>query len=177
MSREFEKNIQPKKLLIFLYLFYKIYYSLNCGVLVFLSNFMNTKYNRFITLSNGLVPPVEEWKTRTANFSYALYGNKIISYGINCAKTHPTNLRNRKINKNGIDYSDRGYSCSELICLNRVKRKTNIDFNKIILVNIRLDRNNTVRNSRPCKSCSGIINFLKPKRVYYTDDNGEFQIY
>jgi len=76
-----------------------------------------------------------------------------------------------------MDYSEGSSTCSEWVCLNKIKKTTNIDYNKLILVNVRIDREGSVRNSRPCKSCESLLKALQPKKVYYTNDNGEFEEY
>lgn len=121
---------------------------------------------KYVELAKALKP--EKHEMRCFHVSFAVYKQKIVSIGINNKKTNPLNLRNRKRNSNGIDYSDTKASCSELICLKKVKNTTNIDFKKISLVNIRVDRNGEICNSKPCESCQKLIDFLGIKKVSWS---------
>jgi len=131
---------------------------------------------RFLEIFIGLVPPVNEWPLRTFHISMAVKGNQFITYGTNLARTHPINLRNGKRNSSGIDFSGTKMSCSELVCLMRVKRKSNIPFEKITLINFRVDRNLEMCNSKPCGSCSSLLKFLRLRKCLYSTPNG-FELY
>lgn len=134
-----------------------------------------TDFSKYLNLFDSLVPPVEEWQMRNMHCSMAIYKNRIISVGFNQKKTNPTNLRNKKINSSGVDYSQSGFTCSEYSCLNRVRRKTNISFNKITIINIRVDRNGKIRNSAPCRSCQDLFRWISLSKVYHTTDDGDFK--
>jgi len=80
---------------------------------------------------------------------------------MNCNKTHPLNLLNRKISKiTGEDYSEYKHTCSELNAILKLKRLTNIDTKKCTLVNIRFDRNDKVSLAKPCSSCDSLLNTI-----------------
>ena len=42
---------------------------------------------------------------------------------------------------------------------------------KLTIVVIRLDRNNRLRNSKPCKDCSDTLRWFGVKQVYYSTGN------
>lgn len=104
-------------------------------------------------------------------------GNKLVSVGINSLKSNPKNLYNplycrhtgRQINKNG--------SCAELAAAIKLKNRTNIDFKKTTFVNVRLMRNGQIGNAKPCSSCFSLIQYLRPKSLFYTDFDGEFKAF
>jgi deoxycytidylate deaminase len=122
--------------------------------------------DKYISLAKAMMPI--DLPARCYHVSFATYKGKIISIGFNSAKTNPINLKNRKKNSCGKDYSEQKMTCSELSCLKKVKNKTNIPFNKITLINVRIDRNGDVRCSKPCESCEKLIDFLGIKRILYT---------
>lgn len=112
---------------------------------------------------------------RCRHFSFILYKGRLIATGINCTKTHPINLINRKISKvSGDDISDQKYTCSEFNAILKLKRLTNIDTKKCILVNIRYDRNNRVAMARPCMSCESLLNYHSFKQVIWSTNVGNY---
>lgn len=115
---------------------------------------------------------------RCRHFTFVLYKNRLIATGINSSKTHPLNLINRKISKvTGNDYSDQKQTCSELNAILKLKRLTNIDTKKCVLVNIRFDRNNRVAIARPCMSCQSLLRYFEFKSIIYTDNSGNYLKY
>ncbi len=135
------------------------------------------KPQKYVEIFKALVPPKEEWLMRNFHATFAIWGNKLIAIGINKNKTHPLNLKNRKKNSSGMDYSDSKFSCSELVCLNMVRRKTDIAFNKITLLNFRQNREGKLAMAKCCKGCESLVSFLGVRKVYYTNDSGEFESY
>jgi hypothetical protein len=117
-----------------------------------------------------------DYDMRVQIFSFGWYKNKIICIGKNKNKTHPLN-----ITKNPIYFDDKiletKTTCAELDLFLKLKRKTNIPYNKLKIVNVRLDKNMNIRNSKCCRSCASLITYMKPKSIYYTTDNGNFEIY
>lgn len=135
------------------------------------------KPEKYAEIFKALVPPVREWHMRNYHATFALQGSKLIAIGINKAKTHPLNLRNRKKNSSGIDFSYSKFSCSELVCLNSVRRKTTIPFSKLTLINFRIDREGNLAMAKPCKSCESLLRFLEIRKLYYTNNEGEFDFF
>ena len=109
------------------------------------------------------------------HLSCIFYKGRIVSIGQNSKKTHPTNLRNPKINKDGVDISSFRGTCSEFSSINQLKRLTNIPTNKCSLVNIRINKNNEIRMSKPCNSCLGLLSFQKFGEVWFSDESGQFK--
>lgn len=133
---------------------------------------LNMKLERYTEIFEALLPPIGEWSMRNFHATFAVKGSKLIAIGINKNKTHSLNLRNRKKNQSGIDYSSKKLICSELHCLNKVKRLTNFDFRRIELINFRKDREGNYSLSKPCESCCALIRFCGVRRVYYTTKEG-----
>jgi len=100
----------------------------------------------------------------------------LIATGINCNKTHPLNLINRKISKvTGVDYSDQKFTCSELNAILKLKRLTNIDSKKCVLVNIRYDRNDNIALAAPCMSCESLLRYHSFKQVIWSTEGGDYE--
>jgi len=131
------------------------------------------KFQKFIDLAYALFDPAHS--PRTFHVSFILYKNRIISIGINNAKTTPVNLLNPKYGKDGQNISGIKGSCSEWVAISKMKNMTNIRFCKSILVNVRLNRNKIIDVSRPCHSCQSLILFLNLKKVFYTNKHGLFE--
>ena len=138
---------------------------------------MLNKFHRSLEISRALFNNIEKSAPRCRHFSFVYYQNKLISIGQNNKKTHPINLKNPVFSENGQNLSEIKGCCSEMIALLKVKRKTNLAFNKCELYNIRIDKNGVVCNSYPCKSCQNLILFLGIKKVYYTDNCGSIKQY
>jgi len=113
---------------------------------------------------------------RCRHFSFVVYKKRVVSIGWNSSKTHPTNLINRKISvKTGEDFSEQKYVCSELNAINKLKRLTNIDTKKCVLINMRYDRNKKLAFAKPCMSCKSLLKYHEFKSVLYTNDQGVYE--
>jgi hypothetical protein len=131
-------------------------------------------FSRLEEIAKSLIDETS-FKTRCRHFSFILYKRKIISIGMNCKKTHPINLLNPKFCKeNGLNVSDQKQICSELNSILKLKRMTNIDTNKCILVNLRYDKNGNLALSKPCSSCENLLKYHNFKKIIWTNDNGEY---
>jgi hypothetical protein len=112
---------------------------------------------------------------RCHHFSFILKRKKILAIGTNRKKTHPYNLKIPKISKEtGEDVSAQKYVCSELDAIRKLKRKTNIDTKKCILINIRYDRNGNLAYSKPCMSCECLLEKNNFKKIVWTDAEGNY---
>jgi len=133
-------------------------------------------FSNIIQLGYALFDPSEH-PLRCFHLSAILYKGRLLSVAVNSPKTHSLNLKNPKFNISGENISSSKQSCSELRAILRLKKMTNINSNKCILVNIRIGRNGQLANSAPCFSCSSLLRYFSFKNVYFTDNNGRFQIY
>ncbi len=109
-----------------------------------------------------------------SHFSIAFYKGRVVAIGQNSAKTNPVNIFNPKFNRNGKNFSDSKGVCSELNLFLKLKNRTNIPFDKIEIVNVRINRNRKVALSKPCESCSNLTAYINPKSLYYSLDGGNF---
>lgn len=110
---------------------------------------------------------------RCRHFSFILHKGRIISIGLNSAKTHPLNLRNRKISRvTGEDYSSQKQTCSELNAILKLKRLTNIDTRRCTLINLRYDRNDQLALAKPCSSCQSLLRYHNFKDIVWSTPHG-----
>lgn len=134
------------------------------------------KFSKSIELSLALYKP-ESRILRCQHFSFIFYKDRLISIGQNNNKTNPIHLINRKISKEGKNVSSFAGTCSEYDAARKLKRLTNIPFNKCILINIRVDNNRRLNFSKPCGSCRNLLEYLEFKEVYFSNESGQFEQY
>ena len=84
--------------------------------------------------------------SRTFHTTFILNKSKLLAVGVNNGKTHPAILK--------YDYWD----CSGLT-----------------FVNVRLKKDGMVGNSLPCRGCMSMLNQIGFKKIYFTDEKGDFQ--
>ena len=133
---------------------------------------MNSKIIEQVkNLSFALYEP--NYEVRTQHFTFVYYKGRILTIGRNNIKTNPLNLRNLDFRLN--DSPPFKGTCSELHAAIKLKNKTNIDFGKISMINVRVDKNMKISNSKPCRFCHNLLAYLAPKNVFYSNDNGEFE--
>lgn len=132
---------------------------------------MNKK--RLLDIAKSLVD--HNSKKRCHHYSFIIKKNKIISIGQNNTKTHPINLKNRKISKKtGVDFSHEKHTCSEFNAILKLKKLTNINTKKCELVNIRINKNNNLDFSKPCMSCENLLKYFEFKSICWSNNDGEF---
>lgn len=138
------------------------------------SNVSNSSvYKRLEDIAQSLI----DWNdgTRCRHFSFIIHKKRIVSIGLNQKKTHPTNLKNRKVSLvTGVDFSDQKHTCSEFSAIIKLKNMTNIDTKKCTLVNIRYNRNKKTDLAAPCMSCKNLLKYFQFKRIIWTDENGNY---
>lgn len=126
-----------------------------------------------IELGRALYPiDFSKESRRCFHFSFLFKNNKLLCVGENAQKTHSRNRFNLK----EFDVSLK-HSCSELILFCRAKKKLNVNWARATVVNLRIDRNGNIRNSKPCASCQNLIAYLGIKDLYYSMDDGSFEKY
>lgn len=135
---------------------------------------MNYEFRKSVEIARAEFDP--NWQLRCQHYSFAWYGSTLLGFSKNSSKTHPLNIRNPlRFHSGEINYT-KG-TCSELGLFIQLKNKTTINFNKIKIINVRIDRNGSLSLSAPCVSCRSLIRFVKPKSVFYTTSSGEFEEY
>lgn len=135
---------------------------------------MNYEFRKSLETAAALFDP--DYPLRCQVFSFGWFKKRLIAIGRNQDKTHPLNLINVLRFDTGEIHRNKG-CCAELGLCQKIKKTTNIPFNKITVVNVRLDKNSKVKMSRPCNSCFSLFRYLKPKSVYFTNDFGKFEEY
>lgn len=138
------------------------------------------KFQKSIELARALFNPAKH-EPRCFVVSVGWVKSRIVGVGINSLKTHPANLRNPQFCRRTGARLSKDSSCAELGLFLKIKNTTNIDFDKISIVNVRLTRDGKIGNSQPCVSCSSLVKFAQPKNLFYTLDsnfeNPEFEEY
>ena len=133
---------------------------------------MTDKFQKSIELSYALYD--EKSILRCQHFCFIWYKDRVISIGLNNKKTNPTNFYNRKI-RNGNDYTEFSGTCAELNSFIKLRNKTRILTEKCIMINTRINRNKELDYSKPCISCSNLIQYLSFKGVFFTNKLGSFE--
>lgn len=134
-------------------------------------------FPRLIEIGYALFNPAEH-EPRCFHMSAVIYKGRPISISTNSLRTHPINVRYNPIfNHSGQNITDSKGSCSEFLACQKLKRISNVDFNKCILVNIRINRRGELANSHPCFSCQSLLRYFSFKNVYFTNDRGNFEVY
>ena len=121
------------------------------------------KLNRLITITKALF--INRKDLRTFHTTFVLKKNKIISIGINSNKTHPETEK--------CDYNHEVTLHSELdaiLKLNKISKSNHYTF-----VNVRLKKDKTVANSKPCKGCQNLLSRINYKNFFYSTENGKFE--
>ena len=94
------------------------------------------------------------------HFSFVIQFNKIVEWGTNAA---------------GKDIYSHFYAETALIhseCAAFKRAKGLLDRSKPFdMVNIRLNRQDELRNSKPCKCCSAFLSLFNCNKVYFTNGN------
>jgi len=108
---------------------------------------------------------------RCRHFSFILDRNRIISIGLNSLKTHPLNLKYNYVNKNNEKISDIVGTHSELSAVIKLGEE---DCSGLTIVNTRINRNNQLDYSAPCRGCCDMIQQLNFKNIYFSNVQGRF---
>ncbi len=136
----------------------------------------SSTFKRYEDIAESLINWNEQKRCR--HFSFIVHKKRIISIGTNIKKTHPMHLKNRKVSvRTGEDFSEQKHTCSEFNAIVKLKRLTNIDTKKCILINLRYDRNKKLALASPCMSCKSLLNYFQFKNILYTDNDGVYQTY
>lgn len=109
---------------------------------------------------------------RCKHFSFIFHKNRLLSIGINNpTKTHPKNLEIGFFSRSGDNISHTVGVHSELSAILRLGEE---DCSKYTLVNTRINRNNQLDLSKPCKSCLNLVKQLNFKKIFYSTNDNNF---
>lgn len=98
---------------------------------------------------------------RCRHISLIFDGNRLVSVGRNSRKSHPANLAH--------GYGPHCGTHSEMVAILKAG-----DCRGLTLVNIRVNKNGALDQSRPCQACMRIIRSSGIAKVFHTDENGGF---
>lgn len=107
---------------------------------------------------------------RCRHFTFILDGRRIVSFGTNSSKTHPLNLLHPYTNRNMEIISQFVGTHSEMKAVLKLGPE---NCRGLSLLNVRIDRNGRVSQSRPCRGCMSMIKNLGLSEVLYTDHEGQ----
>lgn len=132
---------------------------------------MNKNLSKAIEISYALVGCNKKRTPRCRHFSFIFYKNKLLSIGFNNYKTHPLNLKFNYVNRQMNRISSFIGTHSEMKAFIKLRRKNCFG---LTLINTRINRNNKIDYSKPCKGCCDMIKKLGFKEVYFSNKNGDF---
>jgi deoxycytidylate deaminase len=133
----------------------------------------SSKFNRLIEIARALAPRNRD-DIRNHHVTFLIKKSKILSIGINDSKTNAKNLKYNYSNRQNEHIGHTVGSHSELQgCIKYGKD----DCTDITFVNIRIDRNQKINNSYPCKGCQSLLEQVGFKKMFYTTSSGEFEEY
>lgn len=121
------------------------------------------KLNRCIEISKALFR--DRTNIRTFHVTFAIRKNKILAIGTNSSKTHPLSIQCNYGHDVGIH--------SELDAILKLDKINNAK--RITFVNVRLKKDKTVANSKPCRGCQKLLRRVGYRQLLYTNDSGEFE--
>jgi hypothetical protein len=133
---------------------------------------MNTVQRKAIELARALKP--DDFPCRTFHITALFERTKLICVGQNNPRTHAKNVWN---NRNKFDLGLKS-TCSELDAVLKAKKRiSNLDWKRITMVNVRINRGNKVDISCPCSSCQSLLAYIRPGKVFFTTEKGNFAEY
>lgn len=131
---------------------------------------MQKLFKKSLELSRALYP-ADFGERRCAHWSFLYSKNRLLVVGENKQKSHPRN----RFNVKDFDVALKN-CCSELICFVKAKNKfENLNWKKLTMVNVRIDKRGNIKNSRCCPACQNLIKYLGIQEVYHTTDAGTFE--
>ena len=126
------------------------------------------RLERLVRIARALVPQKIE---KTFHTTFIIRAGNIRAIGINKLNvTHPRNLL-LNFRKDGIDYRDNVGVHSELSAVLKYGQE---DCSTCTFVDIRLNVNGGVLQSKTCVGCMSLLHQVGYKRLYYTTHDGQF---
>ena len=131
--------------------------------------------DRSIEVARALYPSKFD-ERRCYHWTIVFKGSKLLAIGENKYKTSPRNLRNQT--PNGWEIQNKKI-CSELAAFTKIRTTyQNLNYRKVDVVNIRIDREGKIRNSMPCNFCQSLLGeYLGLRDLWHTNNDGEFELY
>lgn len=120
-------------------------------------NYVSDKIGKFLIE----IAKVSDYVGKNRHAACITYKKQTISYGVNQLKTHPIMLE--------FFPKDKIFLHAEISAIISAINECGHKFlSKCDLHVIRLDYNNELKLSKPCKYCTEAINFYNIKNVYYS---------
>ncbi len=105
-----------------------------------------------------------DYRNKSRHVSFLCQRNTILSCAVNNEK------RTHTLSKDYIGNKIH----SECAVIYRI-RWLGIHYAKCRIITIRIDRDDHIRNSRPCKRCVHFLALLGITKIFFTNDGGEFE--
>lgn len=134
-------------------------------------------YNSIVPLINYVRQKKPELQTgRAYCCSVAIKNGNILAIGFNSyLKIHPYHKFGHYKSYKGSDNNWVSHTHAEINLLKKIM-KWSYEFNKITIVNIRIDNNDNVNMARPCVNCYNVLSKYKFKKIVYTIKENEIGI-
>ena len=114
----------------------------------------------------------DNFKAKTFHTTFIVRKNRIQKIGINADKTHPANLKYNYYGRDGLDIRAMVNVHSELSAILKYGKE---DCSDCIFINVRIDKNMRPTIAKPCKGCQDMLSKVGFKKVFYTNERGEFE--
>lgn len=108
--------------------------------------------------------------SKTKVVCFAIYHNKVLSFGVNSEKTSQYQYQMRRrasVNDDDFTYDK---THAEIAAIKKIHPSVN--WHHIELLVVSKFKNGNFRYSRPCPICEKAINSLGIKNIYYTNEGG-----
>ena len=120
-------------------------------------------FKRFEEIAFALLPTTHPDNIRCRHFAFLLKKGRIVTIGFNKRKSHPINHRYGYFESCGLH--------AELDSLLKAKRD---EFKGYSLAVLRIDRNNKLNQSAPCRFCTAALSTLGINDIYHTNEHGDW---
>lgn len=127
-------------------------------------------FEKYVEITKALMN--EGFDTRTFHTTFLLKKNRLQKIGINLNKTHPANLKYNYFTKDGNDIRSMVGVHSELSAILKYGKE---DCSDCVFVNIRIDKKGKLAMAKPCKGCQDLLKQIGYKKLFFTNEEGEFQ--
>jgi len=127
-------------------------------------------FGKYIEITKALM--YDNFKAKTFHTTFIIRKRRIQKIGINADKTHPANLKYNYFGRDGLDIRSMVNVHSELSAILKYGKE---DCSDCIFVNVRIDKNMRPTMAKPCKGCQDMLSKVGFKKVFYTNEHGEFE--
>lgn len=123
---------------------------------------MKTKFDKLVEIARALKPLKQNY--RVFHVAFVIKKKKIYTIGWNdITKTHPHTVK--------YPYNPDSKIHAELSATLKLKKKDCSDFTLVVL---RLDKFNTLKNSKPCKGCAAFLKDFNFDEIWYSTNEQIF---